>query len=76
VLDRAASFGAHAGPLYHEITSALFTYGSVIPTNNYIYGLGGREILPEDLSSVYDDLQQVAESGQPAEPVSFLGLRE
>jgi pyruvate ferredoxin oxidoreductase alpha subunit len=49
---------------------------AVLPTNNYIYGLGGREILPEDLSSVYDDLQKVAESGQPAEPVSFLGLRE
>lgn len=76
VLDRAASFGAHAGPLYHEVTSALFTYGTTIPTNNYIYGLGGREILPEQLSSVYDDLQGVATSGQPAEPVSFLGLRE
>ena len=76
VLDRAASYGAHAGPLYHEITSALLTYGKIVPTNNYIYGLGGREILPEDLSSVYDDLQGVADSGQPAEPVSFLGLRE
>ncbi|MFP4250292.1 MAG: pyruvate ferredoxin oxidoreductase [Armatimonadota bacterium] len=76
VLDRAASFGAHAGPLYHEVTSALHTYGNVIPTNNYIYGLGGREILPEELSSVFDDLDEVAEAGQPAEPVSFLGLRE
>ncbi|MGI5817279.1 MAG: pyruvate ferredoxin oxidoreductase [Armatimonadota bacterium] len=76
VLDRAASYGASAGPLYHEITSAMLTHGTVLPTNNYIYGLGGREILPEDLSSVYDDLQKVAESGQPAEPVSFLGLRE
>ena len=76
VLDRAASFGAHAGPLYHEVTSALYTYRKQIPTNNYIYGLGGRMILPEELTSVYDDLQQVAADGQPAEPVSFLGLRE
>ncbi|MGC9317423.1 MAG: pyruvate ferredoxin oxidoreductase [Armatimonadota bacterium] len=76
VLDRAASFGAHAGPLYHEITSALYSYGTQIPTNNYIYGLGGREILPEDLRSVFGDLEQVADAGQPAEPVSFLGLRE
>ena len=76
VLDRAASFGADAGPLYHEVTSALYTNGKAVPTNNYIYGLGGREILPEDLSSVFDDLQQVASSGQPASPISFLGLRE
>ena len=76
VLDRAASFGAHAGPLYHEVTSAMFTHGKAVPTNNYIYGLGGREILPDDLSSVYDDLQQVATAGQPWSPVSFLGLRE
>jgi pyruvate ferredoxin oxidoreductase alpha subunit len=70
VLDRAVSFGAHAGPLYAEITSALYSYGKQIPVNNYIYGLG------EELSSVYDDLKQVAASGQPAEPISFLGLRE
>jgi len=76
VLDRAVSFGADAGPLYHEVASAMYTNGKAVPTNNYIYGLGGREILPEDLSSVYDDLQQVASSGQPASPVSFLGLRE
>ncbi|MGD9497310.1 MAG: pyruvate ferredoxin oxidoreductase, partial [Armatimonadota bacterium] len=76
VLDRAASFGAHAGPLYHEVTSALYSYGKQIPTNNYIYGLGGREILPEDLRSVFADLAQVAQSGQPSEPVGFLGLRE
>ncbi|NLO05826.1 MAG: pyruvate ferredoxin oxidoreductase [candidate division WS1 bacterium] len=76
VLDRSASYGAHAGPLYAEVTSALYSYGKQVPTNNYIYGLGGREILPDDLEQAFGDLQKVAESGQPAEPVSFLGLRE
>lgn len=76
VLDRAASFGAHAGPLYHEVTSALYTCGKQVPVSNYIYGLGGRMILPEELRSVYDDLQRVAADGQPVQPVSFLGLRE
>ncbi len=76
VLDRAMSFGAHAGPLYAEVTSALYSYGVTIPANNYIYGLGGREILPEDLAKCFVDLAEVAESGQPAEPISFLGLRE
>jgi pyruvate ferredoxin oxidoreductase alpha subunit len=76
VLDRAASFGAHAGPLYAEVTSAMYSYGQQVPTNNYIYGLGGREILPDDLASCFEDLAGVADSGQPGEPVSFLGLRE
>jgi len=76
VLDRAASFGAHAGPLYAEITAALYSYGQQIPVNNYIYGLGGREILPDDLATCFEDLAGIAESGQPSEPVSFLGLRE
>ncbi len=76
VLDRAVSFGAHAGPLYAEITSAMYSYGKQVPTNNYIYGLGGREILPDDLATCFADLAKVVESGQPGEPVSFLGLRE
>jgi len=76
VLDRAASFGASTGPLYHEVTSAMYAHGKQVPMNNYIYGLGGRMILPEELQSVYADLEKVAADGQPAEPVSFLGLRE
>ncbi len=76
VLDRAASFGASTGPLYHEVTSAMYAHGKQVPMNNYIYGLGGRMILPEELQSVYADLEKVAVDGQPAEPVSFLGLRE
>ena len=54
----------------------MYSYGKQVPVNNYIYGLGGRMILPEELQSVYDDLAKVADDGQPAEPVSFLGLRE
>ncbi len=76
VLDRAASFGAWQAPLHSEIVAALYTHGKQIPCTNYIYGLGGRMILPEEIEQVYDDLAQVAADGQPADPVSFLGLRE
>ena len=76
VLDRAVSFGAAAGPLFVEVMSALRCHGKQVPCSNYIYGLGGRMILPEEIRSAYDDLAKLACEGQPADPVSFLGLRE
>jgi pyruvate ferredoxin oxidoreductase alpha subunit len=76
VLDRAASYGAQAGPLYAEVTSALYTAKQLVPTVNFIYGLGGREVRPEHLAGVYDALEGVKSSGQPADPVTYLGVRE
>ncbi len=75
VCDRAASFGAQAGPLYAEITSALYTAGVSVPTVNYIYGLGGRQIAPDEIISIYRDLEQVAAEGQPDQPLQFIGVR-
>ena len=76
VLDRAASFGAHAGPLYHEVTSALYSYGRQVPVNNYIYGLGGRDVTPEHIRIAFDKLKTIAETGRVDGWVDFLGLRD
>jgi pyruvate ferredoxin oxidoreductase alpha subunit len=75
VFDRAASYGAACGPLYAEITSALYTNGLSVPCTNVIYGLGGREIRPEQIAGVFDSLNDVKSSGQPAQPVSYVGVR-
>jgi len=75
VFDRAASYGAACGPLYAEITSALYTSGLSVPCTNVIYGLGGREIRPEQIADVFDSLNDVKSSGQPAQPVSYVGVR-
>jgi len=75
VCDRAASFGAQAGPLYAETTSALYTAGVQVPAVNYIYGLGGRQITPGEIISIYRHLEQVVEEGQPDRPVEFIGVR-
>jgi pyruvate ferredoxin oxidoreductase alpha subunit len=76
VLDRAASYGAASGPLFSEVASAMYTAKADVPLTNIIYGLGGREIRPEQIATIYDMLQDVKSSGQPANPVSFLGVRE
>ncbi len=75
ICDRAASFGAEVGPLYAEVTSALYNAGVHIPCSNYIYGLGGRMVTPEDIVGIYRDLEQVAAEGQPPQPLQFLGVR-
>ena len=49
VLDRADSPGG-APPLYAELAAVL--YGSGIRLRNHVYGLGGRDLHPEDIRTV------------------------
>lgn len=55
VLDRAESFGANA-PLFSEIQNALFNSAHMPRIQSYIYGLGGRDILEEDIEKVFSNL--------------------
>ena len=61
VLDRADSPGG-TPPLHAEIASVL--YGSSSNLVGHVYGLGGRDLHPEDIRAVFD-------GGQPA----YVGLR-
>jgi pyruvate ferredoxin oxidoreductase alpha subunit len=79
VLDRAVSFGAPDGwgPLFGEVTASLYTYGvSGVPTIDYIFGLGGRDLLPPHVESVFDDLKAVVASGERGDMVRYLGVRD
>jgi pyruvate ferredoxin oxidoreductase alpha subunit len=78
VMDRAISFGAMGGcgPLFLELTSALYNLGVQLPLVNYIYGLGGRDTMPADIASAFADLQEIAANGTRGELVRYLGLRD
>lgn len=54
VMDRSLSFGTTGSPLYQDITSGFFASGRNILVNDYIYGLGGRDITDKDLEEVYE----------------------
>jgi pyruvate ferredoxin oxidoreductase alpha subunit len=69
VLDRAVSIGA-SGPLFPEVRSALYDTREKPKLKNYIYGLGGRDIKPEELKHVYKQL--IYNEG---ELINFLGVR-
>ncbi|MGQ9517216.1 MAG: pyruvate ferredoxin oxidoreductase [Anaerolineae bacterium] len=78
VMDRSISFGAmhNAGPLYLDVLSAQRIYGGNMPAVDYIFGLGGRDIVPAQIESVYDDLFRILETGQVERLVTYLGVRE
>jgi len=75
VLDRADSFNAVSGPLYSEITSALYGVTNM-PIINYIYGLGGRDISVSLLHRMVKDTYDVAKKGKADKVLSYLGVRE
>jgi len=74
VMDRALSFGLNGGPLFHEIRS--FAYGQLdIPFVSYIYGLGGRDIVVDEIKTIFTDLADVLEKGTDVSQARFIGVR-
>jgi len=78
VMDRSISFGAmdNAGPLFLELMAALALHGVQVPIADYVYGLGGRDILPREIEQVYRDALRMAETGQVERAVTYLSVRE
>jgi pyruvate ferredoxin oxidoreductase alpha subunit len=75
VMDRADSFGGY-GPLFMEIASALYHAKEKPHLINKIYGLGGRDYLPEHAEAVFSELVELA-NGSPLKNVKeYLGARE
>ncbi len=74
VMDRCISFG-YGGPVFSELRASAYSKKMTLPISSFIYGLGGRDLNPQQIVQVYKDLLKVAESGEAAEE-SFVGLRE
>ncbi len=51
VYDRAVSYGV-AGPIYIEVRNAL--YGFDLPIYDFLAGIGGRDVVMEDVRKMYD----------------------
>jgi len=76
VLDRVDGMSSFGGPVFHEIRSCLYESEKKPIITNYIYGLGGRDIFPEEIEGVYKDLEKIIEKGKIENLVSYLGVRE
>jgi pyruvate ferredoxin oxidoreductase alpha subunit len=77
VLDRADSSGAQGGPVFLETRAALYDCDPRPQVLPFIYGLGGRDIFPDNIEDAFAQLQAVAESGKRATTERrYLNLRK
>jgi len=74
-LDRSAPGGTF-GALYNEISGAMYQSDNKPIINNYIYGLGGRDMTQNDLKEIFRDIKKNADAGKLTTPLQqFSGLR-
>ncbi|MGQ9601390.1 MAG: pyruvate ferredoxin oxidoreductase [Candidatus Bipolaricaulia bacterium] len=71
ILDRAFSLGSY-GPLFLEVSSALYEATRKPRLYNYTYGLGGRDTTASQLEEVF---RQIQEEGLSRE-MHYINLRE
>ncbi len=76
IMDKSDSFSSQAGPVYTEVTAALYSAGKLINSINYIYGLGGRDIDLHMLRSVFQQLEEMKSGEKPKEIINYLGVRK
>jgi pyruvate ferredoxin oxidoreductase alpha subunit len=75
VMDRADSFGAY-GPLFIEICGAILHLQKRPLMINKIYGLGGRDFMPEQAEQVLNELSEIAKTGKIKTVKEYIGVRE
>ena len=77
VMDRADSFGAQGGPIFLEIRAALYDSDPRPQVLPFIYGLGGRDIFPDNIEQAFAVLEDTAKSGKRSSTERrYLNLRE
>ena len=75
VLDKADSLNAVGGALFGDVTSGMFVNKTYVPTVNYVYGIGGRDTKSDDIETVFNDLLEIAKTGDIGNPYRYLGVR-
>jgi pyruvate ferredoxin oxidoreductase alpha subunit len=77
VMDRADSFGAQGGPLFLEVRAALYDSDPRPQVLPFIYGLGGRDIFPDNIEQAFAVLEKAArDKKRTSTERRYLNLRE
>lgn len=74
VMDRADSFGGY-GPMFMEISSALYQAKERPALINKIYGLGGRDFMPAQAVDTLKELHAIASGGSIRAVKEYIGVR-
>jgi len=77
VLDRSDSCAGSAAPVYTEIASAVYTHqgGNGPKMVNYVYGLGGRDIMKDHFVAVFERLEKIKAGGPVGNMIEYINLR-
>lgn len=73
ILDKVPLLNCTGGPLFEDIVSSMFVKNVHVPTINYTYGVGGRDVTEEQIEKVYSDIQNLKDMSNP---YRYLGLKE
>ncbi len=73
VYDRSISFGS-GGPSFIEVKSAIYGHAS-IPMINFLAGLGGRDVMSDDIKLMLDKTLDAAKTGKTEKDVVWIGTR-
>ena len=76
IMEKADSVNGYSGPLFSEITSAMFSNNIHVNTINYIYGLGGADTKIDDIENIAKNLQKIAKDGKIDKVKHFLNLEK
>ena len=74
VMDRSTSMGAY-GPLFSEISNALYDAEAKPLLYNRTYGLGGRVMLLDDIKDVFKESEEYLNNGKVEKMFDFLNVR-
>ncbi len=74
IMDKADSVNGYSGPLFSEITSAMYSSKVYVPAVNYIYGLGGVDVKKEDILKVFSKLEEMSKTFRSEKTTYYLGL--
>jgi pyruvate ferredoxin oxidoreductase alpha subunit len=75
VMDRSDSFGGY-GPLFTEVSAALYQVRERPLIINKIYGLGGRDFMPYHAEQVFSELVEMTKTDTVRIVKEYIGVRE
>jgi len=75
VMEKGVSPGSY-GPLFLEVNTALYDLKSRPALVNYVYGLGGRDLVPDLVEGMIRGLFKELEKGVFEPKLRYLGVRE
>ncbi len=76
VFDRSSPAGSVGAPFFNEIRSALYGVEHPPVVLNFIYGLGGRQLMPDHIRHAVEQTQLATLTGVNGELVGYLNIRE